>query len=242
MLSSVATLASTTTIAGPSIAPHIDEASRAAALDPIFAAIEIHRAAVRAHSDAVSFESDIADTPVAREQHKLIDGMEARLKSALAAGEHGDEQDKMFQGIIAKAMENDGNRFSANMYMRRIAMDLVHMARPELFAERPDDEEAALQAARTRSAEACWATDDAAIAMIDSPPTTLAGVISLLTYVAHHGAADGVGFPEDDLDDENGEPASAIGGPAGFHCLVHRCAVDALTKIAAQAAAAEGGR
>jgi putative ubiquitin-RnfH superfamily antitoxin RatB of RatAB toxin-antitoxin module len=240
MLSSVAALASTTTIAGPSIAPHIDEANRTAALDPIFAAIEIHRAAVRAYSDAVSLESHTEDTPGVQERPKLIDGMEARIKSALAAGEHSDEQDKMFQGVIAKAMKNDGKRFSANTYTRVAAVDLVRGACPDLFAKRPD-EEAALRAARARTAEAHAAMEDAALAMIDRPPATLAGVIALLTYVAHHGAADGAGFPEG-LDDENGEPATALGGPVDFHCLVHRCAVDALTEIAAQTAAAEGVR
>lgn len=216
-------------IASPSIAVGM------AGDDPIFAAIETHRAAVRAHSDAVSRESDTADTPTAREGRKLINGMEARIKSALAAGERGDADDKMFQRTIAKAMENDGNRFSANVYTRLVAVDLAHGACPELFAERPD-EEAALQAARARTAEAGDAMDDAAVAMLDTTPTTIAGVIALLTYVADHAAADGAGFPED-LDYEDGEPVSALGGATGFHCLAHRCAVDALTKLSARAGA-----
>jgi hypothetical protein len=193
-------------------------------LDPIFAAIEAHRAAMRAHSDAVSLESEREDTPTARKQCKLIDGMEARIKSALEAGEHGDEEDKMFQEIVAKVMEKDGNGFSGTVYPRLVAIDLARWACPELFAERPDDD-AALKAARARTAEASDAMDDAAMAFVNVKPTTLAGIAALLSYLAEcsdsrHEAV----FPSN-LEDEDDDGRS-------FHHLAFRSIAAAVKAIA----------
>lgn len=202
-----------------------------AASDPILTAIEAHRAAVRAHDEAVSRESaaEIAANPKIKPARQLIDQWEVRVESALKSDEDGNANN-LVREVIAEIRERASEHISENAILRIAAYELARGEKPELFVRMDREPSPESVAARQRTSEASDAEDDAAIGLLRIQPTTIEGVIALLTYVADHEAA-GAGFA--DLEDEED------GKVADFRYWINRHAADALAEIAPRAGVGE---
>ena len=200
--------------------------------DPIFAAIEAHRSAEAAHERAVSEMDDLEEhlpRDVKRQPHVpiMIDitpDIDPNNLPADAKVRWCHDAEEIAATLPAWA--STGNRKAA----LEAALAGLEQDRRELEAARQICGLTAMEAARDRTSNAA---DGAALAILDTHPTTVAGVVALLTYAADY-TKGGAQWPSDLFDEDDNLPDRSVQREPGhdwsFH--LHRMLAEALPNIA----------
>jgi hypothetical protein len=199
--------------------------------DPIFAAIEAHRSAEAAHERAVSEMDDLEEglpRDVKRQPHvpimvDITPDIDPNNLPADAKVRWCHDAEEIAATLPAWA--SAGNREAA----LEAALAGLEQDRRELEAARQTCGLTAMEAARDRTSNAA---EDAALAILDTHPTTVAGVVALLTYAADY-TKRGAEWPSDLFDEDEIEHNPRFPKEPGhdWSFYLHRMLAEALPNI-----------
>ena len=224
-LATAAAVVPAAAVAAPSLAPRVTPE-----LDPVFAAIDKHRVLEQEFIDAVTSENALEETlpkaalrdPRVRYGRFLGRGRSRNPLLPWHLYSHEDIDANIDQlTAIQKTRVVEKGSFS---YLEKHRADLHRAFDRDATRQKQKQDATGWTAAQKRREAASDVADTAAMALAETPPTTIAGVAALLRY-AHGYAKAGNQWPdvveEDHLMNQ------------GWTILMHRTVADALEKMRA---------